>query len=57
MSDQAAASTGLTMLCCIILWPFVSGLLIGWQFHKRWSSGGWLGLLPRWIKDHIEIEE
>lgn len=43
---DSAASTGLFMLCCLSVSPFIAGLFIGWAVRGRWDRGGWVGMLP-----------
>jgi len=55
--NEYGAAPGLMLLCCVVIWPFVTGLLIGWFVRGHVLAHGWLGLLPKFIRDHIIFEE
>ena len=54
--EQGGALPGFLMLCCVTVWPFFLGLLLGWLLRSRTITLGWLGLLPKWLRDRIVYE-
>ena len=54
MTPDDAARTGLLMLCTVTGFPFLAGLLLGWQLARRWAAGGWRGFVPGFILRLLE---
>lgn len=45
---------GLTLLCITCTTPFLTGALLAWIIRGRLEAGGWMALLPRFIRNLFE---
>lgn len=55
--NEGDTTIGVVLIFCISIWPFICGLWIGWVTRGRWQHGGWVGILPKILRDRIEVIE